>query len=289
MPFYQDHLDPHFARMREDISASGEEALDGIIEQLAMLQEQATVQKTLVSTAHILRSHPKERALPNQLAKRVKHLLNFIFKESSRNETRSMRLRKTDCNAVKFCGLAYTINDLLKLSEAAFEILVSSVTQFVQDRGLIQYLYREDIEKMLSKDIAPENEQLYRDFLMASVTSRPLKRPSVVDKDESGASDGRSGPTPPKKRREDVLDTTSSAELATQTSSCQTPHSELKGAVFDLTVNDVTEMVRSDQIGSAIFLTWPFHLRFAPFVTIPISNSLALEMACKCSPPQQMT
>ena len=55
----------------------------------------------------------------------------------------------------------------------------------------------------------------------------------------------------------------------------------LTGDVYKLTIDDVKKVAQSDQVGSEIFLTWPLRLQTAPFVTVPVSNSLALEFALR--------
>lgn len=55
----------------------------------------------------------------------------------------------------------------------------------------------------------------------------------------------------------------------------------LTGDVYKLTIDDVKKVAQSDQVGSEIFLTWPLYLQTAPFITVPVSNSLALEFALR--------
>ena len=167
---YQQQFDHQFIKISEDIQTKEDQALDGTLEQIARLQAQATVQRTLVSVAKILSSHPKNSALPNQLANRVKHMIKFVYGESSRNKERSARLRKLECNALKFCGLAYTIRKILELPELQFEYLIQYVAEFACNRKLSQYLYRSDINKVLDHEIVPENEQLFREFLTGGCT-----------------------------------------------------------------------------------------------------------------------
>jgi len=55
----------------------------------------------------------------------------------------------------------------------------------------------------------------------------------------------------------------------------------LTGDVFKLTIDEVKEVIETDQVGSEIFLTWPHYLQTAPFITVPVSNSIALGFAWK--------
>lgn len=57
----------------------------------------------------------------------------------------------------------------------------------------------------------------------------------------------------------------------------------LSGDVFKLSIDDLKEIARSDQVGSDVFLTWPLVLQTAPFITAPVSNALALQFASRCS------
>jgi hypothetical protein len=163
-------------KISEDIQTNDDQGLDGILEQLARLRAQATVQKTLVSAAQILNSHPSKGALPNQLATRVKHIIKFSYEGPFRNKERSERLQNLECNALKFCGLAYTIRQLLELSELQFEYLLEYVAGFVRSRKLVQHLYRSDINRALDLEIAAENERLFRDFLTGGFTKAKMLR-----------------------------------------------------------------------------------------------------------------
>jgi hypothetical protein len=162
---YQQHFDQQFIRISEYLQTNADADPNRILEQLARLQAQATVQKTLISIAQILSGHPKDSALPSQLANRVKQIIKFTYEDSSRNAERSARLRKLDCNALKFCGLAYKIRDLLELSDMQFDFLMEYAPQFVHNRELVQYLYRNDINKAVDHEMVAEDEKLFREFL----------------------------------------------------------------------------------------------------------------------------
>lgn len=163
-----DDLDRYFIEIDNYIRSNDEQNMEEIMKRLAELQALASVKSKMVSAAQILRSHYKG-ALPKQLATRVKHIIKFAFGESKRNEMRSALLRELDCNALKFCGLAYTIRDLLEMPELKFELLVNYVADFVRDRELAQHLYRSDINKVIDHDIVAEDEHLYRNFLIGTL------------------------------------------------------------------------------------------------------------------------
>ncbi|KAF2007409.1 hypothetical protein P154DRAFT_558657 [Amniculicola lignicola CBS 123094] len=294
MPPGQQQRDPRFIEISDDIKRNDDQALIAVLNQLARLQAQATVQRTLLSAAQILSSQAKNSALPNQLATRVRHIVKFAYEKSSRNEERGACLQKLDCNALKFCGLAYTVRDLLGLPDLHFEVLMEYIAEFVHCRGLIQYLYRSDINKALDHRSIAEDE-LFRGFLneSACLNSRPIKRLSVVNEDSSKVSNEPNAvstePTvsvllPRKRPREEDTVSTSASTAPTRIASNQMSNEwSLTGDVFKLTINDVKEVSESDQVGSDIFLTMPHILKTAPFVTVPVSNSLALNFASRRS------
>ena len=168
MSSYQSLFDYRFIKISNDVKTINDQGLDETSKQIARLQAQVTVQKTLVLTAQILSSCPTKSALPNQLATRVKHIIKFAFKKESHNPERSTRLRMLECNALKFCGLAYTIRALRGLPELQFEYLLDYVAEFVRSRELVQHLYRSDISKALDEveGMTVENELSFRNFLM---------------------------------------------------------------------------------------------------------------------------
>jgi hypothetical protein len=165
----QQDLDSVFVKIRDDIQAK-DQAVDSIFEQLERLLAQAAVQKRLLSTARILSSYHGKKALPNQLASRVRHILNLVYGGSpqnngARNKERSGRLQKLECNALKFCGLAYTVRNLLELPNMQFEHLIEYVTEFISIREITPHLHRRDIEMAISSIEVVEDKQLFRDFL----------------------------------------------------------------------------------------------------------------------------
>jgi hypothetical protein len=51
--------------------------------------------------------------------------------------------------------------------------------------------------------------------------------------------------------------------------------------VYKLTIDDIKEMTESDQVGSQIYLTMPFYMTTAPFITVTVTNRLALQFTGK--------
>ena len=129
------------------------------------LQAQLHVQKSLRQTAKLLREQADDKALPKQHATRIKHFIKFTFEKTPRSNERSTRLRKLDCNALKLCGLTYTIKEFLELPAPQFDFLLANATSFVQRNKLAQYLYRDDIDKFIFGKFDPEDDDLFREFL----------------------------------------------------------------------------------------------------------------------------
>jgi hypothetical protein len=139
--------------------------LDGVLQMFLRLQVQVTVQQALERTAKILRDHPGDKLLPNQLAIRVKHFIKFVFEKTTRDQERQRLLRGLEFNALKFCGLCYKIKDIIELPAARFDFLVENVNNFLQLHGLSRYLYRDDINKAVFGDFDPEDDELFKEFL----------------------------------------------------------------------------------------------------------------------------
>lgn len=116
-----------------------------MLERLLLLKAQLEVQKSLQATANLLQQVPSDKALPKQQATKVKHLVRFAFRKNSRQELleqgkegkegkkdkgdkgdkegRHQKLRKLDYDTLKLCGLSYTTEEIVKLSDVEFEIL----------------------------------------------------------------------------------------------------------------------------------------------------------------------
>lgn len=119
-------------RVERDLCSLGEElwkfdgpddSLDRVLERISLLRAQLNVQKSLQPVANLLRQQTINKALPNQKATKVKHLLRFVFRKSDRGDSRHKLLRDVDCDALKFCGLSYTTEEILKLDLAEFDIV----------------------------------------------------------------------------------------------------------------------------------------------------------------------
>ncbi|XTI91500.1 hypothetical protein V2W45_1248303, partial [Cenococcum geophilum] len=64
-------------------------------------------------------------------ATRVKYFIKFIFKKITYRNKRQTRLRKLNCNTLKFCGLAYKVKNVLKLLLAEFNFLIANIADFI--------------------------------------------------------------------------------------------------------------------------------------------------------------
>jgi hypothetical protein len=161
-------------RIERDLCSIGEElwkvdgqddVLDGVLKEISLLKAQLNVQKSLQPIANLLRRQPMKRALPNQKATKVKRFIRFIFRKGS-GEDRYKELRNLDCDVLKFCGLTYTVEELVKLDDAEFDILKRGAADFVRHRNLSSLLYRPDVDKAVESTFEdPDDEDLYDKFL----------------------------------------------------------------------------------------------------------------------------
>jgi hypothetical protein len=178
---------------------------DSMVQKVSRLEAQLHVQRSFQRTAKWLREQTQDKALPNQQATRVKHLIRFTFEKTTRGtgcslasgnsgnpvsddgdtkqktlRERQTRLRKLGCNALKFCGLTYKIKDLLELPAVQFDFLVANVGDFVQRHELSQHLYRDDIDKAVHGKFDPEDDVIFKEFLKCSST-RPIRNDRVAE------------------------------------------------------------------------------------------------------------
>jgi hypothetical protein len=143
-----------------------DDVLERVLEKISLLKAQVKVQKSLQPIANLLRQQPINKALPNQKATKVKHLIRFAFRKSDRGDGRHKQLRNLDCDALKFCGLSYTAEEIYKLDDTEFDILKNRVVDFMRHRTLSCLLYRRDIDKAVESTFGdPEDEDLYLKFM----------------------------------------------------------------------------------------------------------------------------
>lgn len=121
--------------------------VDSVLQRVSQLQAQLEVQKALQKTERLLLQVPSDKALPNQQATRVKHLIKFVFEKTTRWKERQTQLRKLECDPLKVCGLTYTIKEIHELPSTQFEFLISNITDFVRRHKLSEWLYRDDIDR----------------------------------------------------------------------------------------------------------------------------------------------
>jgi hypothetical protein len=185
------------ARIERDLCKMGEElwnidgpddVLDKVLERLSLLKTQLEVQKSLQATANLLRRVPSDKALPKQQATKVKHLVRFAFRKNNRQELlergkkgkegkegkddkegRHRKLRKLDCDTLKLCGLSYTTEEIVKLSDAEFEILQKRAEEFICHRNLSHLLYRPDVDKAVDSKLEdPEDDESFDKFMQCT-------------------------------------------------------------------------------------------------------------------------
>jgi hypothetical protein len=165
-------------RIERDLCKMGEElwnidgpddVLDKVLEKLSLLKIQLEVQKSLQDTANLLRRQPSDKALPKQQATKVKHFIRFVFRKDSRGEGRHRQLRNLDCDALKFCGLSYTTEEIVKLGDVDFEILQKRVAEFICHRNLSYLLYRPDVDKAVDSKLEdPEDDESFDKFMQCT-------------------------------------------------------------------------------------------------------------------------
>ncbi|KAK4097776.1 hypothetical protein N658DRAFT_500090 [Parathielavia hyrcaniae] len=146
-----------------------DDALDRIFQKLSSLKTQVGVQKSLQATANLLRQQPVGKALPKQRATGVKHLIRFVFRKESRGGARHKQLRAWDCNALKFLGLSYSIEEIVKMKDTEFELLRTRGPEFFRRRELSRLLYRPDVDKAVDAMVEdPDDDGSYDKFMQGT-------------------------------------------------------------------------------------------------------------------------
>jgi hypothetical protein len=119
-------------RIERDLCKVGEDlwnidsldnVLNKVLKKVLLLKVQLEIQKSLQATANLLQRQLSDKALLKQQATKVKHFICFVFQKESCREGRHKQLRNMDCDALKFCRLSYTTEDIVKLGDAEFGIL----------------------------------------------------------------------------------------------------------------------------------------------------------------------
>jgi hypothetical protein len=158
-------------KIGKDIWCSSDLVSDGLLQRWSQLQVQFKVQNALQKTAKLLRNHAddKKKSLPNQLANRMKTFIKFVFGETNRGgkqEKQQTQFRKLPCDALKFCGLSYTIKEVLELPTAQFDFLIANVADFINRQNLSHYLYRADINNVIiNSDFDTNHKDLFEAFV----------------------------------------------------------------------------------------------------------------------------
>ncbi|KAI1318811.1 hypothetical protein F5Y16DRAFT_112376 [Xylariaceae sp. FL0255] len=245
-----------------------DDALDKVLDKLLLLRAQVEVQKTLQTTANLLRRQPSDKALPKQQATKVKHLIRFVFREETRGGDRHKQLRDLDCDALKLCALSYTTEDMVKMENAKFTLLQSHAAEFLQNRKLSGLLYRTDVDKAVDAELGGPVDELSFDKFMRSHMDRRLSN---------------------RKRKYDAI--TSPSQVAQVNSQVVVPgeagrspdalrlhaknaESASHGDVFALTLEDARYAISSDQGVRSIFLTNPSVNTESSFLTAWVSQEM---------------
>ncbi|GAB1319490.1 hypothetical protein MFIFM68171_09700 [Madurella fahalii] len=244
-------------RIERDLDKIGEElwnvegsddALDKIFQKLSSLKAQAGVQKSLQATANLLRRQSADKALPKQQATKVKHLIRFVFRKESRGGARHKQLRVWDCDALKFLGLSYSTEEIVRMDDAEFEILQARGPEFFRRRELSHLLYRPDVDKAVdAKFENPDDDGAYDKFIQEHTTIRlQMRKRKYDDVGSGGAADNQGA------MRDKAGPSQSSAKEVSSTEPAK------YGDVFGLSLEDAQYALSSGEKVTEIFLTNPW-------------------------------
>jgi len=242
-----------------------DDVLDRVLERVSLLKAQL---KSLQPVANLLRQQPIKKALPNQKATKVKHLIRFAFRKNDRKDSRHKQLRDMDCDALKFCGLSYNTEEMFKLNDAEFDILKRRAADFLRHRNLSRALYRPDIDKAVDSTFEdPEDEGLYRNFMQVH-TARRLEF-SIR-----------------KRKHDEFLETPATATSLPEETEPPKPKEKLDqakyGDVFAISVEDARFALSFDEHIGSIYLTNPKNGRKPgdkdSFLTAWISGELGTDL-----------
>lgn len=139
--------------------------LEEIFKELLSLKAQVAVQRTLQATATLLREHPSTKALPKQQATKVKHFIRFVFRRDSGEGSRQKQLRAFDCDTLKFLGLSYSTQDIIKMDATEFEVLLKYGSRFLGYCNIGCLLYRPDVDKAVDAEFKDADNGSYDEFL----------------------------------------------------------------------------------------------------------------------------
>ena len=139
--------------------------LNTVLQKISSLKAQVGVQKSLQTTANLLRRQPEDKALPKQRATNVKHMIRFVFRKESRGRGRHKQLRGLPCNALKCFGLTYTTDDIVNMDDAEFEVLLNRGPEFLHRRDVSRLLYRRDVDKAVDANVDQEDDESYNKFI----------------------------------------------------------------------------------------------------------------------------
>ncbi len=172
-------------KINHDLHKCGEElwnidvsdkVLDDVLQTLSLLRVQVNVRKSLQATTNLLRQQPNDKAFPKQQATKVKHFIRFVFRKESRGGGRHKQLRDLDCNAIKFFGLSYTIEEIVKMDDGEFETLKNRGVEFFHRGGLSRLLYRPDVDKAVNASFTdPDDDGSYEKFMQGIQHDTDLK------------------------------------------------------------------------------------------------------------------
>lgn len=158
-------------KVRQDLWKADipEVGLEAILKELLSLKAQVAVQKTLQATATLLREHPSTKALPKQQATKVRHFIRFVFRRDSGEGSRQKQLRAFDCDTLKFLGLSYSTQDIIKMDATEFGVLLEYGSGFLDHCNISCLLYRPDVDKAVDAEFKNADQNgSYDEFLQGT-------------------------------------------------------------------------------------------------------------------------
>lgn len=96
-------------------------------------------------------------------------MIRFVFRKDPRGRARFKQLRAHDCDALKFLGLSYSIEEIIKMDDAEFEFLRNRGPEFFRRRELSRLLYRPDVNRAVDDLIEdPDDDGSYDKFIQGT-------------------------------------------------------------------------------------------------------------------------
>ncbi|EER41757.1 conserved hypothetical protein [Histoplasma capsulatum H143] len=250
--------------------------LDDVLQKVLHLKTQLEVQEVLQATALLLQQRPSNQPLPKQQAVRVKHLMKFVFEKAGHEKEKQERLKNLDCSSLIFLGLSYNVKTLYEMRTSQFDFLINNIGDFIRRHKLNDYLYRNDIDRVVNGQFDAEDDNSLKEF-------QKNQQSTPSDVYESHKSQRRYTPDTLHFARQGIPNSEpppiGTLTLFLRDSKINDYPDSLTGSAYQLTVKDAQAVTASDQIRGQIWLTNTYNMNFPPFITIPISQEMSDKFA----------